>query len=59
MEIVLVVLLLIVLFACFSAAVASARGYSAVTWFFVGLLFGPFGFRRNLGPSTSSSANRT
>ena len=31
------------LFAIFSAIIASSKGRSAVNWFFIGLLFGPFG----------------
>ncbi|WP_374514716.1 hypothetical protein [Niveibacterium sp.] len=36
-------LALALLFAVFSAVIASNKGRSAAAWFFVGLLFGPFG----------------
>jgi len=37
------IILLLFLFAIFSAIIASNKGKSATKWFFVGLLFGPFG----------------
>ena len=37
------IVLLWFLFAIFSAIIASNKGKSAIKWFFVGLLFGPFG----------------
>ena len=49
--------LLAILFACFSSALAHARGRSAVSWFFIGLLFGPFGLLVGLFPVDEQTLN--
>jgi len=36
-------MILWLLFAIFSAMIASSKGRSSLSWFFIGLLFGPFG----------------
>lgn len=47
------------LFAVFSAVIASAKNKSAVGWFLIGLFFGPFGLVVGLLPSESQKATST
>ena len=49
------VLLLWILFPCFSAGLASSKGKSAGLWFLLGLLFGPFGLLVAFFPSEKES----
>ena len=44
------------LFAVFSAVIASAKNKSAVGWFLIGLFFGPFGLVVGLLPSGNKKA---
>ena len=52
---ILVGLFLWVLFGVFSAMIASTKGRSAGGWFFMGLIFGPFGLLVALLPATEKS----
>ena len=45
------------LFAIFSAVIASSKKRSAFAWFIIGLLFGPFGLLVALFPKTNESKN--
>ena len=47
------------LFAIFSAVIASSKNKSTVGWFLIGLLFGPFGLVVGLLPSGSKKATST
>ena len=58
MELLLLGLLVAVLFAVFSAILANNKGRNAIGWFFVGLLFGPFGLLVGLlSPLEAGAAN--
>ena len=46
------------LFAFFSAGIASARGHSTLVWFCAGLLFGPFGLLVGFHPVDREELDR-
>jgi hypothetical protein len=52
----MIVVLVWLLFAIFSAALASSKNRSAFGWFFCGLLLGPFGLLVALFPKVELSA---
>ena len=45
-----------ILFAVFSAFIANAKNRSSASWFFIGLIFGPFGLVVGLLPSLKSKS---
>lgn len=47
--------LLWILFPIFSALIASSKGRSGGNWFFIGLLFGPFGLLVGLMPALNNT----
>lgn len=49
----------LLLFAIFSAVLASSKGRSGIGWFFVGLLFGPFGLLVGFMPPLSTSVKNS